>query len=71
MVQLLRVQRGLKGRTETVIYESRTRNFRNTRDIEVDEHFVADAKQNDLKVGNLAISKEFPIPKLFFIQILT
>lgn len=51
ILRCVRVQRSLKGRTETVVCESRTKNFRNTRDIEMDEHFVIDAKKTDLKVS--------------------
>lgn len=53
IIRLIRVHRTLKGRSETVICENCTRNYRNTRDIEIDEHFIVDAKKNDLNVSKI------------------
>ncbi|XP_065219572.1 synaptotagmin-1-like [Planococcus citri] len=54
ILEVIRAQRTIKGKTENKVYEYRTRNFRNTRDIEMEEHFVVEAKKNDIK--NLSIN---------------
>lgn len=53
IIQMVHTQHGIRGRTDNVIYENRTRNFRNTRAIDVNEHFILDTKKNDWKVSEL------------------
>lgn len=50
VLKITRVQRTLKGKVESEVYEYKTRTFRNTRDVEMEEHFVVEAKKNDVKV---------------------
>lgn len=60
----------IKGRNETVIFEDRTKNFRNTRDIEMDELFMVDARRSDLKVSRIVrnFTTELTKTKIFYAE---